>query len=485
MKRELFFIYDDTQFIPSSIESVVGKRSYGEIIYKKQKIKEVIRKVILSKGIQFLDVTDQLQLIDLPYLFTENDDNYIYIHYHSNAVIIDEDKFSIILDKLCYIEQTGINQESNPYMLVFNDLEKYRLYLGKLDKGGVISKEDLGSDCTVFSPSNFAMSISEISSFLKFFSGGFEARYFNHLSGDDYIIIKKSNDKLKLKKEHQYFHLLPDSMKKWMVLPYDFKETENFAEYTMERLNIPDMALQWIHNAVSLNDLNVFLDKLLNFVVSRPTRPMSQEDFKGRFKELYFNKVLERLDQLKEHSLYSKIQSYLVNGTNFNIDEIMIRYEKLFYKIENKLLSCQETIGHGDLCFSNILYDKSSYLMKFIDPKGALKEGDLWTDPYYDLAKLSHSILGSYDFINNELFSISLNNDLQLKLGINSIDLSALQDLFIRKMAEQGYDLTIVRLCEASLFLSMLPLHIDNPRKVIAFILNAIKIIEELEKNVK
>ncbi|MBC7389181.1 MAG: hypothetical protein H7329_08235, partial [Opitutaceae bacterium] len=43
-----------------------------------------------------------------------------------------------------------------------------------------------------------------------------------------------------------------------------------------------------------------------------------------------------------------------------------------------------------------------------------------------------------------------------------------------------GYNYELVRIFEASLFLSMLPLHIDNPKKVLAFILNAINILTEI-----
>ena len=48
-------------------------------------------------------------------------------------------------------------------------------------------------------------------------------------------------------------------------------------------------------------------------------------------------------------------------------------------------------------------------------------------------------------------------------------------------MEENGFDYQTVRLYEASLFLSMLPLHIDYPLKVFGFILNAINILEEIE----
>ena len=58
------------------------------------------------------------------------------------------------------------------------------------------------------------------------------------------------------------------------------------------------------------------------------------------------------------------------------------------------------------------------------------------------------------------------------------------QNLFKMKLEENGYDYQLVRLYEASLFLSMLPLHIDAPYKVLGFILNAEKILEELSEDV-
>ena len=106
----------------------------------------------------------------------------------------------------------------------------------------------------------------------------------------------------------------------------------------------------------------------------------------------------------------------------------------------------------------------------------------MYTNEYYDLAKLSHSILGNYDFMNNGLFTIELNNNLKMDLKIESANLKLLQDMFIKKVKEYGYDMEVIRVCETSLFLSMLPLHIDIPSKVFAFILNAINMMKELNK---
>ena len=130
-----------------------------------------------------------------------------------------------------------------------------------------------------------------------------------------------------------------------------------------------------------------------------------------------------------------------------------------------------------------MLYNKSTQILKFIDPKGALTEDELWTDPYYDIAKLSHSICGNYDFFNNALFEISINEDFKTELKID-FDNSAYKQIFREKLEENGFDYFTVRIYEASLFISMLPLHIDYPHKVFGFILNAIHILEEIENAV-
>ena len=117
------------------------------------------------------------------------------------------------------------------------------------------------------------------------------------------------------------------------------------------------------------------------------------------------------------------------------------------------------------------------------DPKGALQEDELWTNPYYDISKLSHSICGKYDFFNSGLFDIHITDRFELNLEI-PFDNCEYIALFKSKVEMYGFNFWLVRLYEASLFLSMLPLHIDNPHKILGFILNAKQILEEIEKNV-
>ena len=53
------------------------------------------------------------------------------------------------------------------------------------------------------------------------------------------------------------------------------------------------------------------------------------------------------------------------------------------------------------------------------------------------------------------------------------------QKAFYALVENLNLDLALLRVLEASLFLSMLPLHADNEQKVLAFLLRGIQILEE------
>lgn len=138
--------------------------------------------------------------------------------------------------------------------------------------------------------------------------------------------------------------------------------------------------------------------------------------------------------------------------------------------------------SHGDPCLSNILFDDRIGMMRLIDPRGAITREDALMHPLYDLAKFSHSICGGYDFVNNDLFSVEINGAFELTLHQHRGGPKdwAKRD-FRDRLSAEGWRYEEVRAVEASLFLSMLPLHLDHERKLLGFALIAKKIIEELE----
>ena len=170
-------------------------------------------------------------------------------------------------------------------------------------------------------------------------------------------------------------------------------------------------------------------------------------------------------------------------GTGYEgIEDVVRRYEALYDRLSagNRRRYDRLAIGHGDLCFSNILYSREAEVLKLIDPKGATAKEEMFADPYYDLAKLSHSVCGCYDFFNSGLYEIAIKRDLKLELTVDA-DKEAYIEVFKEYLAKNGFDYALVRLYEASLFLSMLPYHMDQPGKVFGFLLNAAGILDEVE----
>jgi len=63
--------------------------------------------------------------------------------------------------------------------------------------------------------------------------------------------------------------------------------------------------------------------------------------------------------------------------------------------------------------------------------------------------------------------------------------LQKISDAFKNFVNDLGYDLSVVRLFEASLFLSMIPLHQDGEKKMIAQFVQAINSYEEAKNLAK
>ena len=107
----------------------------------------------------------------------------------------------------------------------------------------------------------------------------------------------------------------------------------------------------------------------------------------------------------------------------------------------------------------------------------------MYTDPYYDVAKLSHSIQGAYDFINHGKFDVTIDDALRPLALIESQSAPWAAELFRDQLEKSGFDPELTRLYEASLFISMLPLHIDRPLKVLAFAATATAILDTLSNH--
>ena len=323
------------------------------------------------------------------------------------------------------------------------------------------------------------LDISDERNLLDYLSGQLDARYFNDVTRGDYTVTKRSADRVKLRREFEFYQLASPELRMFLVQPFDFQDDGRTASYRMERLSVPDMALQWVHGAFRPPEFERFLRHMFFFLSSRPEKPVARKAALAAQDELYVRKVRERIEALKALPAYADLAPLLERACG-GIDALLGRYLDMFAKARAHMGADKLVIGHGDPCFSNILYSKTDQYLKLIDPRGAESEADLYTDPLYDVAKLSHSVLGHYDFINQGKFDIAVDENLRPKIAFEPAPPAWAAEMFIAALDTAGYDPQLVRLCEASLFISMLPLHMERPRKVLGVALRGAAILDEL-----
>ena len=121
------------------------------------------------------------------------------------------------------------------------------------------------------------------------------------------------------------------------------------------------------------------------------------------------------------------------------------------------------------------------YIFKLIDPRGRFKTQSIYGDPRYDIAKLRHSIVGLYDFIIAGLYKLTCLGDCSYNFQISTPVLTEkLEPFFDELVVGYGYNRREIKLIEALLFLTMIPLHKDDIQRQKAFYLTAIKKLNEV-----
>jgi hypothetical protein len=133
---------------------------------------------------------------------------------------------------------------------------------------------------------------------------------------------------------------------------------------------------------------------------------------------------------------------------------------------------------HGDLCFSNIIFDSRAKAIKLIDPRGITSTGEfsIYGDITYDLAKFYDSIVGFYDFIISGCFSLNIENqNVDFDIFVPK-DFLRLEGYTERICLLDGYTKEMIMPQVILLFFSMLHLHSDNPKRQSALLANALRL---------
>lgn len=310
----------------------------------------------------------------------------------------------------------------------------------------------------------------------------FNSRDFNSLYADPIrgTITKISPKRQKLADEYAWYRHLPEDLKVLAPRPIYYEEKLDNAILTMEMYGYPALSELFILGNLSIEEWELIICRL--FEVHKIFEEYKGSLTKENFYDLYLHKTWQRLKELQEQNPYWKqLWSYdtiIINDKEY----CNIRYfeKQINEKIELLIANTSITVMHGDYCFSNILFDTNSFLCRVIDPRGRLSEQTIYGDPRYDIAKLRHSAVGGYDYAVHGLYELSCNGN-KFVIKNNYPTFQERLTMFFDKMVQKfGYDLNEIKLIEALLFMSMIPLHKDSMNRQKLFYLKSVKKINEL-----
>lgn len=183
----------------------------------------------------------------------------------------------------------------------------------------------------------------------------------------------------------------------------------------------------------------------------------------GKFSLEFETKLLKKLFELHRFNYNlskrsSGDSSFIINKIKERVKDLPTGENFVFCKeISNNVIDYFQNkkqefgIMHGDLCYSNILYNEIENHFFFIDPRGYLDKKDGFTifGPInYDLYKLAHSYVFGYDHIVAFLKTFS-KAEVMLRLE---------RFIEITSMDKEELLYGVIQL-----FITMIPLHSDNP----------------------
>lgn len=310
----------------------------------------------------------------------------------------------------------------------------------------------------------------------------FNSRDFNSLLADPiHSTITKISSKIqKLQDEYTWYLNIPDELKVLAPRPVKYEESIETASLTMEMYGYPALSELFILGNLKIEEWELIIERL--FEVHKLFEQHSGNLDKDNFYDLYLHKTWQRLRDLRlQNPYWETLWNYdiiNINGVNYkNIKNYEI---KLNDAIENLVKTAKVTVMHGDYCFSNILFDTNSFLCKFIDPRGRLHEQTIYGDCRYDIAKLRHSVVGGYDYAVHGLYKLEENTNKFVVTNNYPEFQKLLEARFDELTVKFGYDNKEIKLIEALLFTSMIPLHKDSIQRQKLFYCKAVKKINEL-----
>lgn len=304
------------------------------------------------------------------------------------------------------------------------------------------------------------------------------SRFFNSLSYSpaSNTIKKRSTETEKLRLEAELIDQAPPKVRRFFPAIVSSTGQGKSWEVEMEYVGYPSLAEVFLYGNLGPNTWRRIIDSLSQaYDAFYSGDPVLNETAAW----LYSNKTEARLSTLEnslagraDHGLARLLHKpFSVNG--LALPPLRQAFAMMLEICQDLERSCALHVGHGDLCFNNILVDPLFGTLKLIDPKAAIHPGTGQCGlmhGLYDLAKLNHSFIGLYDSVVNGLYTLNNIDQDQLEVQIYAPhNIHEICRMFQDRLLLERTDEMTCTQATANLFLSMLPLHAEDDQRMMMF----------------
>ncbi|MFC0510837.1 phosphotransferase family protein [Asaia spathodeae] len=478
-------IFDDRIAPSSDIASIIGDVSFARIVRRRQRLALEIEAAAKKAQSDFFFIKTDIEAHQFARHIETRDPGSFYFLLPSCIAPLCMDKLVDILLKAAFAVDTmllrPVNDDVAPILLCAKDAVTLLGADDDEDRRSVLHR--LADSAPCMDDHALMVDLRILRNLQRFLVGSTESRHFNDTSASSGIFYKRSSDIAKMEGEYKYFHVAPEEMTRFLMPTFGFWKKEDSAGYAMEHLPIPDVALQFLHGAFQPPEFDTLLESFFAFIASRKKGARNAQHTVAEGRRQILGKLEARLATFLDTEQGRKLDAILIaSGPRGGLRDMHHDAVPFIERAIERFPDPHLVFGHGDPCFSNILFEKRLGFMRLIDPRGAVTFEAGLMHPLYDVAKFSHSVMGGYDFINNDLFSCSLTERMTLECSLDGGGPPQwMQTAFCGRLEKAGFDISAVRAVELSLFLSMLPLHSDRPNKLAGFALTAASILDRLD----
>jgi hypothetical protein len=329
----------------------------------------------------------------------------------------------------------------------------------------------------------------------------FVTRAYNRISvaSSGAYLTKVSSDP-RLKDEITYYENLPEHLKVYFprVLNVLSEQLRGHTDYhlSLEYYAYSDLGKWSLDHQMTSEQW----EKVFKFVLQFAKKcllyvaPHREEDCV----DMFVSKTEREYEALMKNPVFAKLREHDILYLN---GKRLLSFDNIWPTLREHILQnyCVQADGyfpwiHGDLCFGNILFGEhqnGDVILKFIDPRGSFGKTQFYGDFYYDLAKLSHSCNGGYEYFINDRFHVLVDNDcidLMYKRNDGLLHLTPnpeASEAFERVILNDSmFSLQKIRALEGTIFVGMCARHYDSLERQKAMYITGLKILNEIYEEI-